>query len=232
MFRLIHYPFCPFSRSIRLALAECGLVVELEEERPWAWRRDFLAINPAGTLPVLVERGGMVLAGAYPISEYLAETQAKTNGDGAPGNLLFPGNPVEKAEIRRVVDWFHCKFYEEVSRYLLDERLYQRFSDTGRSSPDTSFIRAGRANLRYHLSYINHLAEMRTWLAGDVPSFADLAAGGHLSVLDYLGEVPWGDFPKARAWYVQIKARSSFRPLLTDRLPGLAPAGADAGAEI
>jgi hypothetical protein len=32
------------------------MVVELEEERPWAWRRDFLLINPAGTLPVLIRQ--------------------------------------------------------------------------------------------------------------------------------------------------------------------------------
>jgi glutathione S-transferase len=232
MFRLIHYPFCPFSRSIRLALAECGLVVELEEERPWAWRRDFLAINPAGTLPVLVERGGMVLAGAYPISEYLSETQAKTNGEGGPSNLLFPGDAVGRAEVRRVVDWFHRKFDEEVSRYLLDERLYQRFADMGRSNPDTSYIRAGRTNLRYHLSYINYLVEARQWLVGKAPSFADLVAGGHLSVLDYLGEVPWKDYPRAAAWYTELKARPSFRPLLADRLPGLAPASIDASVGV
>jgi glutathione S-transferase len=232
MFRLVHYPFCPFSRSIRLALGECGLVVELDEERPWAWRRDFLAINPAGTLPVLVERGGMVLAGAYPISEYLGETQAKTNGEVGPHNLLFPGDAVGRAEIRRMVDWFHRKFDEEVSRYLLDERLYQRFADLGRSTPDTNLIRAGRANLRYHMSYIDFLTETRKWLAGNAPSFADLAAGGHLSVLDYLGEVPWQDYPKTAAWYTKLKARASFRPLLADRLPGLAPANADANAEL
>ena len=61
------------------------------------------------------------------------------------------------------------------------------------------------------------------WLAGDALSFADLAAGGHFSVLDYLGEVPWEEFPQAKQWYALLKSRPSFRPLLTDRLPGLPP---------
>lgn len=223
MLRLIHYPLCPFSRSVRLALAECAVVVELEEERPWAWRREFLQLNPAGTLPVLIERGGFVLVGAYAVSEFLAETHGTARGEAGERNPLFPGQAAERAEVRRLVDWFHGKFDQEASRYLLEEKLYQRVSDMGRSTPDTGLIRAGRANLRYHLSYINHLVETRKWLAGDLPSFADFAAGGHLSVLDYLGEVPWEEYPKVKAWYALLKSRPSFRPLLADRLPGMQP---------
>ena len=51
-------------------------------------------------------------------------------------------------------------------------------------SPDTEAIRAALANIRYHLAYIGHLAETRSWLAGDAISFADLAAAAHLSALD------------------------------------------------
>lgn len=223
MLRLIHYPLCPFSRSIRLALGECGLVVELEEERPWAWRHDFLMLNPAGTLPVLMQRQGFVISGAYAISEYLAETHGLLNGEGPARNILFPGSASEKAEVRRLAEWCHTKLDEEASRYFLEERVYQRFADFGRSTPDTEIIRAGRTNLRYHLSYFSHLLEKRAWLAGDAISFADLAAAGHLSALDYLSEVPWDDFPRPKAWYAAIKARSSFRPLLNDRLPGVPP---------
>jgi glutathione S-transferase len=223
MLRLIHYSLCPFSRSIRLALGECSLVVELEEERPWAWRRDFLLINPAGSLPVLIRQQGFVLAGSYAISEYLAETAGPVSGEAPPRNVLFPGSAIEKAEIRRLVDWCHVKLYDESSRYFLEERVYQRFADFGRTTPDTSIIKAGRANLRYHLSYVSHLLEGRRWLAGDELSFADLAAAGHFSVLDYLGEMPWQDFPVAKAWYQAMKTRQSFKPLLTDRLPGVPP---------
>ena len=59
-------------------------------------------------------------------------------------------------------------------------------------------MRAGHDNLRYHLAYIGHLTETRSWLAGDALSFADLAAAAHLSALDYLGEVPWEEHEPAR----------------------------------
>ena len=45
----------------------------------------------------------------------------------------------------------------------------------------------------------------------------------HLSVIDYMGEAPWEDFRAVRTWYAKVKSRPSFRPLLTDRQPGLPP---------
>ena len=52
---------------------------------------------------------------------------------------------------------------------------------------------------------------------------ADLIAAAHLSVMDYFGEMPWASFPALKAWYAPIKSRPSFRPLLSDRFPGVAP---------
>ena len=57
MLTLFHSPFCPHSRFVRLALAEIGLEARLVEERTWDRREEFLAMNPAGTTPVLVAEG-------------------------------------------------------------------------------------------------------------------------------------------------------------------------------
>jgi glutathione S-transferase len=51
-------------------------------------------------------------------------------------------------------------------------------------------------------------------------SYADLAAAAHLSVVDYLGDVPWNDDEAAKDWYARVKSRPSFRPLLADRIVG------------
>ena len=87
-------------------------------------------------------------------------------------------------------------------------------------------MRAGLANIHLHLEYIAYLFERRNWLAGEALSLADIAAAAQLSVLDYLGDVPWDRHPGAKLWYSRIKSRPSFRPLLADRLPGLKPARA------
>jgi glutathione S-transferase len=78
--------------------------------------------------------------------------------------------------------------------------------------------------MRHHLNYIGWLAETRRWLAGGMLSLADFAAAGHLSTLDFLGEVDWSLAPPAKEWYARIKSRPSFRGVLADRVPGLTAA--------
>lgn len=219
---LVHYPFCPRSRAVRIALAELGQDVELEDELPWAWSESLLAVNPAGELPVLITSQGGAVAGAYAISEYLDEQGLAQTSDAGHGGL-FPGTPAERAEVRRLVDWFVNKFDREVSRELIDMKIISLQAPGKGAPPDAETLRAVRHNLRYHMRYIDHLALNRDWLAGPRLSFADMAAAGHLSVLDYLGDVDWEQHPSAKSWYMRLKSRPAFRSLLSDRLTGLPP---------
>jgi len=207
-----------------LALAEYGIEVQLLDENPWEWRKGFLAKNPAGEMPVLEFDNGLTLCGAYSISEFIAEepAQAPSVVSQSPPALI-PGNREDRAEVRRLIDWYHGKFDREVTRELLVEKVYQTMRPSGSVPPDVAILRAVRANLRYHLSYTGYLADSRRWLAGDDLSFADLAAAAHISTCDYLGEMPWSDYPAVKNWYQRIKSRPSFRALLADRVPGSVP---------
>ena len=223
MHKLTHFRLCPHSRSIRIALAELEIGAELADERPWAWRPEFVALNPACELPVLELEAGPILCGAYAISEYMAEEikQHPKDGRSVP---LFPGNREDRAEVRRLVDWFLGKFNREVTRELLYERVYAHQSPGSGHTPDREVLKALKANLRYHLSYVGYLADQRKWLAGDELSFADVAAAAQISVADYLGEVIWEGHGPAKSWYSRLKSRPAFRALLADRMPGVAPA--------
>ena len=223
MHKLTHFRLCPFSRAVRIALGELDMEVELGEERPWEWRLEFLALNPAGELPVLQLEDGPTLCGVYAISEYLGEsTPGEADEEGSWA--LFPGSSTDRAEVRRLVDWFNGKLNREVTQEILNEKVYARLQPgVGHLAPDTDVLRAIRTNLRYHMSYIGHLAERRRWLAGDEMSFADLAAAAHLSSVDYLGEVPWEEFEAAKVWYARMKSRRAFRSILADRVPGATP---------
>ena len=222
MHKLTHFRFCPFSRSIRLVLAEIEVETELAEERPWEWRPQFLQLNPAGELPVLELKGGPILCGYYSIAEFIAE-ELKTRAD-APASLpLFPGTRESRAEVRRLVAWFHGKLHVEAARLLIERKIWCCFEGGGEGAPQSDEMRAVRANLRYHLSYISWLADSRNWLAGEEISFADAAAAAQLSCLDYVSEVPWEEFPAAKLWYSRIKSRRSFQTLLADRVPGAPP---------
>jgi glutathione S-transferase len=230
MLTLHHYPLCPSSRAIRLALVQSAIEFVQSDVKPWAPDREFLNLNPAGTLPVLTVEN-KVISGAYPIVEYLAETATARDGLGASRTSLWPGTPGERAEARRVSEWFLRKFDIEVSQYLLEEKIYKPMSGV-RSPPDLGAIRASRANLRYHLSYVSFLSEQRKWLGGDHMSFGDFAAAAQLSVMDYLSEISWSEFPEAKAWYARMKSRPAFRPLLADRLPGFNPPEAYANLDF
>jgi glutathione S-transferase len=191
----------------------------LQEEKNWLWRQEFLQINPAGDLPVLLRSGKDAICGYYAIAEYLKETV--TGRSGRNMATLFPGNADERAEVRRLVSWFAQKFSREVNKYLLEEKV--DWGQGSNTSPDLNSMRVGRANMRQHLRYIENLMINNNWLAGNRISFADMMAAGYLSVLDYMGDVPWGEFDEAKNWYAKIKSRPSFRPLLADRVPGHAP---------
>ena len=219
MLTLFHQPLCPHSRFIRLILGEYGLEARLVEERFWDRREQFLVLNPAGTLPVLIDEGQPPAPGAAIIAEYLDETR----GQAEP---LLPRDPGERVEVRRLASWFNDKFHAEVSGPLTMERMFKRYMtmEQGGGPPDTDAIRAGRHNIRYHLAYLGWLVRTRNYLAGDRMTFADLAAAAHLSVADYLGDVPWSEDEAAKNWYARVKSRPSFRPLLTDTLAGVAPA--------
>jgi glutathione S-transferase len=215
------YPFCPQSRFARLVLAEMGIGAHVLEEKPWERRLPFLEINPSGALPLFIDEDGLAVPGAWIMAEYLDDTRGEAMGD----RRLLPRDPVQRVEVRRLLDWFLVKFHDEVSAYLATEKIYKRFMPTelGGGSPDMGAIRAARANVRYHLTYIGYLIAQRNWLAGDQMTYADLAAAAHLSVVDYLGDVPWDEHATAKYWYARVKSRPSFRTLLADRVPGMAP---------
>lgn len=222
MLTLLHQPLCPLSRFIRLMLAEYDIDVRLVEERFWERREEFLVLNPAGTIPVLITDGIPPVPGAAIIAEFIEETVQPPEGV----NGLLPPEPRDRVEVRRLASWFNDKFHAEVSGPLVTERVFKRHMtlEQGGGPPDTAALRAARHNIRYHLAYIGWLARSRNWLAGDRLSLADLAAAAHLSSVDYLGDVPWNEDEAARVWYARVKSRPSFRPLLAETLAGIPPA--------
>jgi glutathione S-transferase len=219
MLTLFHQPLCPRSRYVRLILGEYGIEARLVEERFWERREEFLLLNPAGEIPVLVADGQPAVPGATIIAEYIEETHQ--HGE----DRLLPAVAGERVEVRRLAGWFNDKFHAEVSGPLATERVFKRHmtAEQGGGPPDTDAMRAARHNIRYHLAYIGWLVRTRDWLAGDRLSLADLAAAAHLSAADYLGDVPWTADEAAKNWYARVKSRPAFRTILADNLAGIVP---------
>jgi glutathione S-transferase len=209
MNRLYHYPLSPFSRKVRLSLAEKRIEVELVEERFWEQDADFLRRNPAGKVPVL-KMGNRLMAESSAICEYLEETH--------PTPSLLPSNVDGRYEVRRLVAWFDDKFNSEVTNKLMGERVFRKIMGTG--YPDSANVKAGSKAIKYHLDYMHWLLDQRRWLAGNELSLADFAAAAHLSCLDYVSDVDWNRSVIVKDWYAKIKSRPAFRSILADQISG------------
>ena len=210
---LYHLSVDPGSRKVRILLSEKKLEAELKSEKVWERREGFLRLNPAGEVPVLVEDDGTTIPDHWVIAEYLEEAY--------PEPSLIGAVPLDRAEARRICNWFDRKFRREVTDNLVQEKIMKRFLGLG--EPNSSAIRAGHANIHYHLEYIGWLTDRRRWLAGDDFSLADIAAASQISAVDYLGDVPWEDHKGAKDWYARVKSRPSLRPILADLIPGIVP---------
>lgn len=216
---LHHHPLDPGSRRVRLTLAEKDFAFDLILEKPWDPRVEYLRLNPAGEVPTLViepteiGRETVVFSDASAICEYLEEI------NDAPS--LLGDSPGFRAEVRRLTNWFEIKMFREVTTHLVEEKALKRLQSGG--EPDSTRIHTGYHNIHGHLTYIGWLTERRNWLAGDHITFADLAAAAQISVIDYLGDVPWDKHPEAKEWYARIKSRPSFRSILGDHIAGLLP---------
>ena len=211
--KLYHNVLSPVCRKIRIAMAEKGLAFDLIPEDFSSKRPEFLEMNPAGDIPVLLEEDGIVVPDHSVICEYLEEKY--------PEPTLLGLNTAERIEVRRLTRWFDEKFSREVTSPLLIEKVIKSLKCGG--APNSVVIRLAKAKLRKHLEYIEWLVVRRNWLAGDIFSYADIAAAAQLSIIDYLGDVTWDKFPDARDWYARIKSRPCFRSILHDKILGISP---------
>lgn len=212
---LYHYPLHPGCRAVRMCFAEKKLKLREVVIDPWHPDDKFLSLTVEQVPPVLTDlsQGGAVtIAGTLTLCEYADEASSR--------HPLIPGERHERAEVRRLGTWFGQRFDHEVNALILPEKLETVFLG---GTPDPDALREGRAALREHLSYMTWLLSIRDGLAGPAFTLADVVAAAHLSCLDYLGEVPWREFPDVKDWYQAIKSRPSFRPFLADRVPGIRP---------
>lgn len=216
---LHHFPLDPASRQVRLVLGEKRLPFTEVSVRYWERPRELTKMNPSGMVPVLVETTAgqlpLVLCEPRAIIDHLDETN--------PEPALFAQDPVERAEARRLITWFERKFEFEAGGYILHEKIEKRLLGLG--APELANLRQGKDALKNHLFMLDDLLQAREWLAGKRLSLADFAAAAHFSVIDYFGDMPWREFPAVKTWYMKMKSRPCFRPLLNDRWPGLHPAG-------
>lgn len=213
MYKLYYIPLNFYCRAARLILLEKNISFEIINEPYWKRREDFLKINPAGDLPVIVDDENTNIIGYELLVEYLDEKKI--------GKNLLGNNPKERLESRRLCTWVSRKLEKEVMKNILDERVFKSLKEN--NQPSTVALNAGRKNLKNHMSYFNWLLNRRSFLSGDNFNVADISLASALSSLDYLNEVDWNNFENVKNWYALIKSRPTFRVILEESIYNILP---------
>ena len=220
MLRLHHVPLCPFCRKIRIVLREKNLTAELVEVQPWDRPDDLLRLNSGQRGAGAGRTVPMSVSDSQAITDHLEEALL---GDAS---LFGPFGARNSNETRRLVLLVRYQVAGEVDRAALAPRRLSRRMRSGPS--ELSALGGGPRRLtrtcRFHLAYSRLSLPAAKWLAGETLTLADIAAAGHLSVLDYM--VTYLDAaPGARKnWYAEMKSRRPCGPVLMDRLEiGLKP---------
>lgn len=216
MTKLYHHKLDPACRLTRLMLSEYGIVPDLEDASPFKRDAKLQQFDPAASIPLLVANGVPPIIGCMAVVHFIEERHAP---DGIGG--LIPLDVSGRAEMWRMYEWVMVKLNDEVTRYLLEEKIGRR--ETGDGAPDPSTLRAAKSNLSEHLHYFAYLLATRRWLCGEEMTLADFALAAHLSTIDYLGDMDWSKAGETKDWYARIKSRPAFRPLLGDRVVGMPP---------
>ncbi len=193
----------PNGLKVPIALEELGVEYRLikvnlskgEQKRP-----AFLALNPNGRIPVLVDLDG---PGAQPLN--LAESGAILLYLAQKHGALLPQDPRE---------------YQWAMEYLFLQvaSVGPMFGQAGwflRSAPEPvplAIERYRNESLRLTALLDERLAEV-PWLAGSSYSIADIMHFGWLRIADYAG-VDLDQFPHVRAWVDRISARPAVQRAL------------------
>jgi glutathione S-transferase len=188
------YEFAP-TRSIRArwTLQELGVefepitvnLVAGEHHRP-----DFLKLNPAGKIPVLVD-GDLVLTESIAIVLYLAE---KYRDKG-----LVPTDPVQRAELNRWLLFTTTELEQPLWRITRHTRLYR---EQDRLPGDVTLA---SQEFRAMAQIVEQHIQQRRFVVGDAVTVADFVLA---YTLDWANEVKLLDHcPKLFAYMEEMYAR-------------------------
>lgn len=147
---------------------------------------EFLAMNPAGQVPLLRYDDGRTLAQSNAIILTLAE-----------GSRLIPADPYRRA---KMLEWL---FWEQYSHepYVAVARFQVHYLGKAVAELEPRIVERGNAALKL---LDGQLAE-RTFLADDILTLADIALVAYTRVA-HEGGFDLGDYPVVRAWIARVEA--------------------------
>lgn len=204
--KLYDFAFSPNCRKVRAVANELGVALEyvhVNLVKGESRREPFLAVNPNGRVPVLVD-DDLVLWESNAIIAYLATKH--------PGPMpLIPKEPRDRAEVDRWLAWQLAHLGPSISKVAF-ERIVKKL--TGQGAPDAAMIEAGTADFARLSGILDAALNGKEYVAGRL-SIADFALASHYSIASTCG-LDVTPFPRVNAWLGRILARDSMKQALAD----------------
>lgn len=166
-----------------------GLDMSAGEQRAPA----FLAINPNGMVPALVD-GALKLWESNAILQYLA------NKAGAED--LYPRDAARRADIDRWLAWEQAHFAKGVGPILF-ENLAKPLFDIG--PIDEARVAASTELFHRFAPVLEQQLDGRDFITGETLSIADFSLGAAMIYAER-GKLPWDAYPHIKAWSARLEA--------------------------
>jgi len=199
--KLYGFPPSPNTWQVRALAAHLGVPLEFEfvDLTKGAQRTPaFLAINPTGRTPVLVD-GDFKLWETLAIMQYIA---------GKKPNALWPNDARSRADITRWEAWNLAHWNRDATAPLLFERFVKGLLDLG--APDHSVIAKGTEAYGKEAAMLDaHLAKQK-YLVSDALTVADFAVASPLFYAKQ-ADLPLHPYPHIRAWFERVSALPCWR---------------------
>ncbi len=202
--KLYDFAFSPNCRKVRAVAYELGISLEsVHVDLPQGENQTpaFLAINPNGRVPVLVD-DDFVLWESTAIMRYLS---AKTAG------ALVPTTPRGQADVDRWLAW-QLAHLGPAMKTVAFERVVKKL--TGQGVPDEAAIAKGSAEFARLSALLDAALEAREYVA-ETLSLADFALASHYSLASACG-LSVAPHRRVDAWLARVLGRDSMKRALAD----------------
>lgn len=183
------------SHKVRLFLSLLGLdveTIELDMRGGEHKRAPFLALNPLGQVPVLVD-GDVTLADSQAILVYLARRYA--------ADSWWPQAPVPMAHITRWLSIAANEIQHGPATARLIHVLGAKF--------DAELARRRSAHI---LAYMEAHLVSRPWLVGEQPTIADVACYPYIALAPE-GQIELQPYPHVTRWLARLESMPGFVPM-------------------
>lgn len=158
---------------------------------------DYLAINPNGKVPTLID-GKRILWEANAIMCELAERA---------GSDLWPHDNRRQIEIIRWFSWDADHFSRYAGTLYFEHIVKARFS---LGDPDPLVVEEALDQFRRFAAVLSEHLNGRRWLVGDAPTVADFAVAVTLPHADQ-ARIPLDEFSEIRCWHDRLNELEAWR---------------------